>query len=68
MGINDYGWGGGRNQVMGGNISASARPGDLEGPVEVDPVAGHAALARFATAYAGTHGKIRAAAPSAEVW
>lgn len=26
MGINDYGWGGGRNQVMGGSLSASARP------------------------------------------
>lgn len=26
MGINDYGWGGGRNQVMGGSFSASARP------------------------------------------
>ena len=26
MGVNDYGWGGGRNQVMGGSLSASARP------------------------------------------
>lgn len=68
MGINDYGWGGGRNQVMGGSISASARPGDLEGPVEVEPVVGCDALARFASAYAGTLGKIRAVAPSAEVW
>ena len=35
MGINDYGWGGARNQAMGRSAAASARPEDLAGPREV---------------------------------
>lgn len=38
MGLNDYGWGGGRNQVMGGSPSASAAPEDIGGLREVSAV------------------------------
>lgn len=68
MGINDYGWGGGRNQVMGGSASASARPDDLEGPHEVSMVVGQDALERFETAYARMLEGARAVAPDASAW
>ena len=68
MGINDYGWGGGRNQVMGGSLSASARPDELSGPHEVEPVVDTRALARFADAYAAMLTRVRALAPGAEIW
>ena len=68
MGINDYGWGGGRNQVMGRSLSASAKPEDLEGPKEVAGVVGPEALERFEAAYAQTINKIKALVPGVEVW
>ena len=68
MGINDYGWGGGRNQVMGGSLSASAKPEDLEGARMVEPVVGPVALERFSAAYALMVQKIRLLAPDASIW
>ena len=68
MGINDYGWGGGRNQVMGGSPSASARPEDLAGPREVEAVVDERALERFERAYGRMVRGIRALAPAAEIW
>ena len=68
MGINDYGWGGGRNQVMGRSLSASAKPEDLEGPKEVEGVVGPEAVEKFEAAYAQTIKKMQAVAPKAEVW
>lgn len=68
MGINDYGWGGGRNQVMGRSVSASARPEDLAGPNEVASVVGEEALDRFEAAYLEMLRRVRAVAPDAEVW
>lgn len=68
MGINDYGWGGGRNQVMGGSVSASARPEDLGGDRFVEPVVGPDALSRFASAYANALAAIRDLAPDADIW
>ena len=68
MGINDYGWGGGRNQVMGESLSASARPGDLPGPREVAMAVGPEALDRFGRAYASMLSRVRALAPQADIW
>lgn len=68
MGINDYGWGGGRNQVMGGSLSASARPEDLAGERSVEWVVGPDALDRFASAYRDVLASIHRLAPSSEVW
>ena len=68
MGINDYGWGGGRNQVMGGSLSASARPEDLAGARSVEWVVGPDALDRFAAAYRDVLAAIRRIAPSSEIW
>lgn len=68
MGINDYGWGGGRNQVMGHSASASARPQDLEGPHVVDAVVGQDALDRFARAYRSMLKRIKTLAPNAQIW
>lgn len=68
MGINDYGWGGGRNQVMGGSLSASARPEDLAGERSVEWVVGPDALDRFASAYRDILASIHRLAPSSEVW
>lgn len=67
MGINDYGWGGGRNQVMGGSPSASARPEDLAGERAVEWVVGPDALDRFASAYRDVLVSIHRLAPSSEV-
>ena len=68
MGINDYGWGGGRNQVMGESLSASARPEDLPGPREVAMAVGPEALDRFGRAYASMLSRVRALAPQADIW
>ena len=68
MGINDYGWGGGRNQVMGGSLSASARPEDLAGERAVEWVVGPDALDRFASAYRDVLVSIHRLAPSSEIW
>lgn len=68
MGINDYGWGGGRNQVMGESLSASARPEDLPGPREVAMAVGPEALDRFGRAYASMLARVRALAPQADIW
>lgn len=68
MGINDYGWGGGRNQVMGESLSASARPEDLPGPREVAMAVGPEALDRFGCAYASMLARVRALAPQADIW
>lgn len=68
MGINDYGWGGARNQTMGRSAAASARPEDLAGPREVTATADVDALARFQRAYAGMLARIRGLAPAADIW
>ena len=68
MGINDYGWGGGRNQVMGESLSASACPEDLPGPREVAMAVGPEALDRFGRAYASMLSRVRALAPQADIW
>lgn len=68
MGINDYGWGGGCNQVMGESLSASARPEDLPGPREVAMAVGPEALDRFGRAYASMLSRVRALAPQADIW
>ena len=68
LGINDYGWGGARNQVMGRSVSASAKPEDLPGPKEVIGIADEDALQRFEDAYRQAVEKIQALAPEAEIW
>lgn len=68
MGINDYGWGGARNQTMGRSAAASARPEDLAGPREVTATADVDALARFQRAYASMLARIRGLAPAADIW
>ena len=68
MGINDYGWGGGRNQVMGRSASASAKPEDLGEPYEVTSIADENTLARFKAAYLETLQKIKHIAPESETW
>lgn len=68
MGINDYGWGGARNQTMGRSAAASARPEDLAGSREVTATADVDALARFRRAYAGMLARIRGLAPAADIW
>lgn len=68
MGINDYGWGGARNQTMGRSAAASARPEDLAGPREVTATADVDALARFQRAYASMLARIRGLAPAVDIW
>ena len=68
MGINDYGWGGARNQTMGCSAAASARPEDLGGPHEVAATVGDGALERFRCAYASMLARIRKLAPDADIW
>lgn len=68
MGINDYGWGGARNQTMGRSAAASARPEDLAGSREVTATADVDALVRFRRAYAGMLARIRGLAPAADIW
>lgn len=68
MGINDYGWGGARNQTMGRSAAASARPEDLAGPREVTATVGVDAFERFRRAYASMLVRIRGLAPAADIW
>lgn len=68
MGINDYGWGGARNQTMGRSAAASARPEDLDGPREVAATVGADALERFRRAYASMLARIRRLAPAVDIW
>lgn len=68
MGINDYGWGGARNQTTGRSAAASARPEDLDGPREVAATVGADALERFRRAYASMLARIRRLAPAADIW
>ena len=68
MGINDYGWGGARNQAMGRSAAASARPKDFTEPREVAATVGAEELARFCRAYAGMLVRIGELAPDANIW
>ena len=68
MGINDYGWGGARNQAMGRSAAASARSEELAGPREVAATVGADELERFRRAYAGMLARIRGLAPEAAIW
>lgn len=68
MGINDYGWGGARNQTMGRSAAASARPEDLDGPHDVAMTVGVDVLERFRRAYASMLARIRGLAPAADIW
>lgn len=68
MGINDYGWGGARNQTMGCSAAASARPEDLDGSREVAATVGADSLERFRRAYASMLARIRGLAPAADIW
>ena len=68
MGINDYGWGSARNQVMGNSASRSAIPQDLGGQEPVLLTVDHDALQRFKSAYAAMLDNIHAIAPDAQIW
>lgn len=68
MGINDYGWGSARNQVMGMSTSRSANPRDIGGPEPVALTVDHDALQRFKSAYATMLDNIRTVAPDAQIW
>ena len=68
MGINDYGWGSARNQVMGNSASRSANPQDLGGQEPVLLTVDNAAIQRFKSAYATMLGNIRTVAPNAQIW
>ena len=63
MGINDYGWGGARNQVMGMSSSRTANPEDLGGQAPVALTVDSTALTRFEEAYAAMLRNIHAVAP-----
>ena len=68
MGINDYGWGSARNQVMGMSASRSANPNDLGGQEPVALTVDHDAIQRFKSAYATMLDNIRTVAPDAQIW
>ena len=68
MGINDYGWGGARNQVMGMSSSRTANPEDLGGQAPVALTVDSTALTRFEEAYAAMLRNIHAVAPDAQLW
>ena len=68
MGVNDYGWGGGRNQVMGRSLSATARPEDIPGSKEVLTTVGAPDLELFEKAYAQVLAGIHSIAPQADIW
>ena len=68
MGINDYGWGSARNQVMGNSASRSANPQDLGGQEPVLLTVDSNAIQRFKTAYATMLDNIRTVAPDAQIW
>ena len=68
MGINDYGWGSARNQVMGNSVSRSANPQDLGGQEPVLLTVDNASIQRFKSAYATMLENIRTVAPNAQIW
>lgn len=68
IGINDYGWGSARNQVMGNSASRSANPQDLGGQEPVLLTVDGNAIRRFKSAYATMLDNIRAVAPDAQIW
>ena len=68
MGINDYGWGSARNQVMGNSASRSANPQDLGGQEPVLLTVDSNAIHRFKSAYATMLDNIRTVAPDAQIW
>ncbi len=68
MGINDYGWGSARNQVMGMSASRSANPQDLGGQEPVLLTVDGNAIQRFKNAYAKMLDNIRTVAPDAQIW
>jgi lysophospholipase L1-like esterase len=68
IGINDYGWGGAKNQVMGGSASRTAEPEELGGQTPVALTVTTEALQRFKQAYATMLENIRAVAPGAQIW
>ena len=68
MGINDYGWGSARNQVMGNSASRSANPQDLGGQEPVLLTVDNAAIQRFKSAYTTMLDNIRTVAPDAQIW
>ena len=68
MGINDYGWGSARNQVMGNSVSRSANPQDLGGQEPVLLTVDSNAIQRFKSAYATMLDNIRTVAPDAQIW
>ncbi len=68
MGINDYGWGSARNQVMGNSASRSANPQDLGGQEPVLLTVDNVAIRRFKSAYATMLDNIRTVAPDAQIW
>ncbi len=68
MGINDYGWGSARNQVMGMSASRSANPNDLGGQEPVLLTVDGNAIQRFKSAYATMLDNIHAVAPDAQIW
>lgn len=68
MGINDYGWGDARNQVMGASASRSATAEDLGGQEPVRLTVTASALEGFHAAYAAMLANIHAVAPLAQIW
>ena len=68
MGINDYGWGSARNQVMGNSASRSANPQDLGGQEPVLLTVDNAAIQRFKISYATILDNICTVAPDAQIW
>lgn len=68
MGINDYGWGGARNQVMGMSISRSADPCDLGGLEPPQFTVDDGAVQRFTAAYGAMLDNIHRVAPQARIW
>ena len=68
MGINDYGWGGAKNQVMGGSASRTAEPEALGGQAPVALTVTKEALQRFKQSYTTMLENIRAVAPDAQIW
>lgn len=68
MGINDYGWGSARNQVMGMSASRSANPQDLGGQEPVLLTVDGNAVQRFKSAYVTMLDNIRTVAPDAQIW
>lgn len=68
MGINDFGWGGARNQTLGRSKSASARPEDLPKSHRMQQTVGPEAVELFARTYDSLLEGVRSVAPQAQVW